>query len=463
MSKVDSLQQQLTDYACAFDYGRLSAPAIQEVKLRIADTLGALIAGQAGEAAHTARELVLQMAGPAGSHGATVIGTRHKASPEMAAFVNAITARSAEMMDVYHYPGAFGGHPSDVVMPTFAAAEHVHASGRELITAVALAYEVFLSFSNVFRNNGFDDTNFGCLATAISAAKLWRLSREQTAQAIAMAVVPNVALKQVRTDELTAWKVVATGHAGRAGLFAALLAKQGLEGPSLPFEGKAGWLDHVARERLVLPAMAGGGDAGVPFKILDTRIKMRPCAGETISSVLAAEQLHGKLGDPGAVRSVQVELYKRALERAATGEHHWNPRGRDAAANAIPYLIATALREGGIRLDSFDAAHLAHPDTRALMQKITVGENPEFSKTYPHDHRTRIVVTLADGTQLTGESGGGDDDLSSPKTQAQIEAKFLSLTGEFLGRERAARLLQRLWGLEGLADVADIPPELAAG
>ncbi len=461
MSTVDSLQQQLTDQAFAFDASRLSEEAMLQVKLRIVDTLGALIAGQTGEAAHTARELVLQMSGPGGpgAGGATIMGTQFKASPEMAAFVNAITARSAEMMDVYHYPGAFGGHPSDVVMPTFAAAEHVHASGRELITAVALAYEVFLSFSNVFRNNGFDDTNFGCIATAISASKLWRLSREQMSHAIAMAVVPNVALKQVRTDELTAWKVVATGHAGRAGLFAAMLAKQGLEGPSLPFEGKAGWLDHVARERLVLPTLGGGA---VPLKILDTRIKMRPCAGETISSVLAAEMLHGKLGDLGTVRSVEVELYKRALERAATGEHHWSPKGRDAVANAIPYLIATALREGGIRLDSFDEAHLMNADTRALMQKITFVENPEFTKTYPHDHRTRIVVTLADGRQVTGESGGGDDDLSSPKTQAQIGEKFLSLTGDFLGRERATGLLERLWDLDKMADVADIPRALAA-
>ena len=123
---------------------------------------------------------------------------------------------------------------------------------------------------------------------------------------------------------------------------------------------------------------------------------------------------------------------------------------------------ATVTWEGGIRLDSFDEAHLMNADTRALMQKITFVENPEFTKTYPHDHRTRIVVTLADGRQVTGESGGGDDDLSSPKTQAQIGEKFLSLTGDFLGRERATGLLERLWDLDKMADVADIPPALAA-
>ena len=460
MSKTDSLQQQLTDYACGFDYGLIPPEAVLEAKLRIADTLGALMAGYSGEAAHIARELAGEMPVAAGAKGATLIGTRTRTrtSPEMAAFVNAITARSAEMMDVYHYPGAFGGHPSDVVMPTIAAAEYAQASGRELVAAIVLAYEVFLSFSNVFRNNGFDDTNFGCLATAISASRLWKLSRQQTAHAIAMAVVPNVALKQVRTDELTSWKVVATGHAGRAGLFAAMLARQGLEGPNLPFEGKAGWLDHVARERFLLPAM-GGKD--ISFKILDTRIKMRPCAGETISSVLAAEKLYGKVGDIKTVKSVHVDLYKRAVERAATGEHHWNPKGRDAAANAIPYLIATAMKEGTIGLDSFDEAHLQDAGTHALMQKIKIVENPEFTKTYPADHRTRITVVTGEGKEVAGESGGGEDDLSAPKSQAQIADKFRRLTESSLGRQRGDALLERIWDIEQVTDVGGIVVELA--
>jgi 2-methylcitrate dehydratase len=343
-------------------------------------------------------------------------------------------------------------------MPTIAAAEYAQAGGRDLVAAVVLAYEVFLSFSNVFKNNGFDDTNFGCLATAISAARLWKLTPEQTAHAIAMAVVPNVALKQVRTDELTAWKVMATGHAGRAGLFAAMLARQGLEGPNLPFEGKAGWLDHVARERFALPAMGG---AGTPFKILDTRIKMRPCAGETISSVLAAEKLHGKVGDIRAVKSVHVALYKRAVERAATGEHHWSPKGRDAAANAIPYLIATAMMEGSIGLDSFDEAHLKNPDTKDLMRKIKVVENPEFTKTYPADHRTRITVTTGEGREAVGESGGGEDDLSSRKTQAQIADKFRGLTANFLGAQRANAVLERIWRIEDLGNVATLISDFA--
>ena len=43
-------------------------------------------------------------------HGASVIGTNIRTSPDVAAFVNGTTARYVEMNDVYHWPGSAGGH-----------------------------------------------------------------------------------------------------------------------------------------------------------------------------------------------------------------------------------------------------------------------------------------------------------------------------------------------------------------
>ena len=241
---VDSIQQRLTDYACALNYDGLSPEAIHAAKVRIIDTLGALIGGFFGEPCRIARNLAAQMPNPS---GATVIGTRMKTTPDMAAFVNATTARYVEMTDIYHWPGSSEGHPSDVVTPVLAAAEHAQVSGREFITSVVLAYEVYLRISDVFHNPGFDHTNFACLGTAVAAGKLLGLSPDQLSHCISMAVVPNIILRQVRTGHLSMFKAAAAGQAGRAGVFAALLARAGMEGPHLPFEGKAGWCDHVAR------------------------------------------------------------------------------------------------------------------------------------------------------------------------------------------------------------------------
>src|SRR5712691_6295012 len=111
---VDTLQQRLTDYGCSLNYDGLSTEAIHAAKVRVIDTLGALIGGFFGEPCRIARNLAAQMPCP---DGATVIGTRMKTTPDMAAFVNGTMARYPEMIDSYHGPGSAHGHVSEVIAP----------------------------------------------------------------------------------------------------------------------------------------------------------------------------------------------------------------------------------------------------------------------------------------------------------------------------------------------------------
>ena len=216
---VDSIQQRLTSYACGLKYEDIPADVVHTAKVRVIDTLGALMAGFFGEPCFIARNVAAEMPDP---NGATVIGTRMKTTPDMAAFVNATTSRYAEINDNYHWPGSFHGHASDTVTPVLAVAELTQAGGRDFITGVILAYEVYLRFSDVFNNQGFDISNFCCLSTAMAGAKLLGLTPEQLSHAISMAVVPNVSLKQVRIGHQSMFKAAATGQAGRAGVFAAM-------------------------------------------------------------------------------------------------------------------------------------------------------------------------------------------------------------------------------------------------
>lgn len=451
---IDRIQERLTNYAYGLSYDGISPEAIHAAKVRIIDTLGALIGGFFGEPCNIARNLAAGMPNPG---GATVIGTRLKTTPDMAAFVNGITARYPEMTDTYHWPGSYGGHPSDVVTPLFAAAEHARNGGRDFITSVVLGYEVFCRISDVFHNWGFDYTNFVCLGTAVGAGRLWGFSPDQLSHCISMAVVPNVILRQVRSGNLSMWKAAASAQAGRAGVFAALLARGGMEGPHLPFEGNAGWCEHVAHERFSLPAMGGNG---TPFKILTTLIKNRPSAGGTISSILAAEKV-APLKNIKDVKKVTVEANKLAKNLLGTNEHRpvWNPASREVADHSIPYVVATTLMNGTVTQHSFDDAHLWNPELRNLMQKIEVVENEEFTQAYnrlPVEHRSRVTVVTCSGERLVGESGGDMDDLSAPRSDAQIGKKFRVLTEELMGAMRANSILDRLWHLEDIRDVAEI-------
>lgn len=456
---VDGIQERITDYACGLAYDGLTAEAIHAAKACIIDTLGALVGGFHGEPCRIVRDFAARM--PPDPRGATVIGTRMKTTPDMAAFVNATAARHLEANDIYHRPGSRIVHPSDSLAPVLAVAEHAQASGREFITAVVLAYEVCLRIADGVANPGVDAVTFNCLATAVASGKLLRLSRGQLAHAISMAVVPNNILRW-KTGRLSMWRAVAAGQSGREGVFAALLAREGMDSPPLPFEGRYGWCSQVAQSRISLETMGGGG---APFKVLEAMIKPRAFGANVISSIFSAEKVAPALG--GRIRDVErvvVEVYRSresAGSSTAIGEHHWSPDSRETADHSIPYTVAAALMDGKVTPQSFDDAHLRDPGLLALIRKIQVVENHEFTQAYervPVAHRTRITVVTASGERLVGESGGDQgNDLSDRKSDAQIAAKFRELAGELLGAKRVDSILDRLWRLEDLRSVAELP------
>ncbi len=451
---VDRIQSQLSGYAARLRYEDLDADTIHTAKVRLIDTLGALIGGFFGEPCRAARDLAARMPQVAGS---SVIGTGIVTSPDMAAFVNGTTARYVEMNDVYHWPGSSGGHPSDVLTPVLGVAEYAHSTGTQLLNAVVLAYEVYLRMSDAVRTPGFDCANFCCMGAALGAGKLLGLSEEQLAECLSMAVVPNNALNQARTGHLSMWKAVAEGQSGRAGVFAALLAQAGLRGPHAPFEGKAGWCNHVAKRAFSLETFGG---SGTPFKIRDTLIKPRASCATTISSILAAEKAAAKLARIDEIEKVSVEVYERAKAGMGTGEHHWNPDSRETADHSIPYVVAASLIDKRHTPASFGDTRLWDPQLRALLPKIEVVANDAFTAAYervPVLHQTRVTIVLYGGERLVGEAGGDKGDLSQPKTDAEIADKFRALAEGALGVKRTDTALDALWHVETMPDVAQIP------
>ncbi len=451
---ADSIQQRLTRYACGLSYDAIPAAVLHAAKIRVIDTLGVLIGAFFGAPCSLVRNFAAQSAC---GDGATLLGTRTRTTPDMAAFVNATTARYLEFTDVYHFPGSSHGHPSDVISPVLAAAEYAQRSGRDFLTAVVLAYEVYGHVSDNFRNWNFDNSNFCCVSSAAAAGRLLGLTEGQLAHCLSMSVVPNNVLRQVRTDHFSMWKEMAAGNAGRAAIFAALLARAGMDGPHLPFEGKAGWCDHVAGHRFALAQM--GGECA-DFKILHTRVRLRAAMGETIASSLASEKV-APLAQVDQVQQVRVETYKRAKALVGTGEHFWHPDSRETADHSIPYVVAATLLDGRLTTRSFNDARLWSPELRALLPKIEVLENPGFTAAYqrvPREQRARVTVVMESGERMVGEAGGGGDDLAVPKSDQQIVDKFHELTADVLGAKRSQAILDRLWQLEDVQNMATIPP-----
>ena len=124
------------------------------------------------------------------------------------------------------------------------------------------------------------------------------------------------------------------------------------------------------------------------------------------------------------------------------------------------------LMDGTVTPRQFNEAHLRNPELRSLLQKIEVVTNPEFTEAYnrlPVEHRTRVTVLTSTGERYVGESGGDKGDLSKKKSDQEIEEKFRGLTEDFLGSRQVNSIMDLLWNLDDMENVAAIPPAFVLG
>ncbi|MGH8634184.1 MAG: MmgE/PrpD family protein, partial [Burkholderiales bacterium] len=206
---MDSMIEQLAEYAAGLRYQDLTPEAVHECKRRLIDTLGCLAGGFGARPSFIARTVARR---GRGDPSARILGTQERSTPELAAFANGVMMRYLDFNDATF--GKSAGHPSDIFAAVLAAADAVHADGRSAITASALAYEVFCNLSeSVQREQGWDHPVFGVIANAVGAGKVLGLSRAKMGNAIALAVIPNMALEQTRTGELSMWKGCAAAAA----------------------------------------------------------------------------------------------------------------------------------------------------------------------------------------------------------------------------------------------------------
>src|SRR5262249_42679183 len=155
-----------------------------------------------------------------------------RSSAEWATFVNGLLIRYLDYNDTYL--SLEPAHPSDNLAPVLAVGDTAGSMGSDLVAAAVLAYEIQcrLCDASSLPKHGVDQVTYGALPSAVDACKLLRLDATQTTHALGIAGVCNVALRQTRAGELSAWKGCAFANAARNGVFAALLAAEGMTGPA---------------------------------------------------------------------------------------------------------------------------------------------------------------------------------------------------------------------------------------
>src|SRR5690606_10796357 len=212
------------------------------------------------------------------------------------------------------------------------------------------------------RDRGWDQGVIVVLGSAAGAAKLLNLDLDRTGHALAMAVTANVPTRQTRAGELSMWKAAATAAAARAGVTAALLAAEGMTGPSAAFEGKDGIWERVTG-RFELGPMGGGGR---PFGVERTSLKFFPSEYHSQAPLWAALGLRQKVAIAD-IDAIHVHTYFAAWSEIGSEPQKWNPQTRETADHSMPYLLAVALLDGRVTPASFDAERMHDPAVKRLM------------------------------------------------------------------------------------------------
>ena len=434
-------------YAASLDGRDLPPHTVHETRRRILDSVGCALGAFAAEPCRIARDLAPLVQGDG---AARILGARQSTSPDMAAFANTAMIRYLDCNDSFVSPG--GGHPSDMLPAVLAAAEVARASGRAVMTALVLAYEIYGQFAVRFatREKGWDQGLFIGLASACAAGKVLGLPEKRLAHAISVTAVSHVPLGQTRVGELSMWKGCATAMAVRNGVFAALLARGGMEGPPQPFEGRYGLFEQVTGAL----RLDGFGDAraGVPFKIIDTSIKFFPAQIHTQAGAAMALELRDAF-DLDDLERIRIATYGVAVRNAAGEPQKWDPKTRETADHSLPYVVALALTDGALTPAGFDPRRIRDPLLRPLMRKVEVSEDPEATRNYPAQQRARMEVDLRSGRRLTRAVDYPKGHSRNPLSDSELERKFLGLTSDVLSPSRQASLLERLWRFDELENL----------
>ena len=366
-----------------------------------------------------------------------------RANVRAAALINGAAAHTAEVDDIYrdgiYHPGA------PTIAAALALAQAKGVSGEQFLRAVIVGYEISTRIAGAMGRAHYqywhNTGTIGCFGAASAAAGVLGLDSKRFAHALATVATFAAGLQQAfRTDSMS--KPMHAGRAADAGVTAALAAAEGVTGALDIMEGEAGFGRAMGEAPDWQRALATLGE---DFHICRMTFKNHACCGHAFAAIDGALALKESMGvAAGEIARVRVGGYRATLEVAGIAE----PATAAEARFSTPYLVATALTHGSVRLAAFEPPRLEDAETRALMRRVELALDPALDAAFPAQRAARVAIEARDGRR--GEhlqrTRKGDPDL--PLSDAELEGKYLELVSPVLGEDKARALLARLWKLE---------------
>lgn len=325
-----------------------------------------------------------------GSNESFVFFQTKKYPVRIAAFMNSLYGHGAELDDGNKKAA---GHAGVHLIPAvFALADKLHSTSEDVLLALATGYEAYIRISSAAQpglvGRGFHSTGMaGTIACAAACARLYQLDAQGIEDAIALATTMTGGLLSYG-DSRPAIKPLNPGKAAENGVFAAMLASEGVQGPTESLEGQNGWFHAVTDE--IHAEFLKGGDH---LLLHDCYFKLYPSCRHTHCGIDAALALHRRVKAADIVK-VNVYIYPNAIRLAGIKI----PADQYETKFSIQYTLACALLQGSYGITDMNPPKLT-PAVLDLIEKTELIPDPTMENRVQGIRGTRLEILLKDGNK----------------------------------------------------------------
>lgn len=456
MKPEPTLVQSLAQFAARITYDSLPFAVTHSVKQRALDTIGICLAAANDGLADGVGDLVEGLGGKA---EASLIARQERFPAPSAALYNGTLAHSLDFDDT-HLPSVL--HPSATVIPSvLALAEAVGASGREVIAAAAVAYEINVRLgmaaynrelgNSIFFEKGWHATSIcGALASSALGAKLLGMDADGIAHAMGIAASMGSGLIEANRSGGSV-KRLHCGWSAHSGLMAALLARHGYTGPPTILEGRFGFYAAFCDGQFNSSEITG--DLEKSWVTPAIFFKPYPANHFTHAAIDAALRLREKYDlQPDAIQSIHLGAATAPLRTIGEPrEQKIRPLSGYHAKFSGPFTVAAALLGGGglgVYFDDFTDEKVKDPSYLNLAAKVQMFVDPECERIFPNQFPAVLRVNMHSGDVLEERIMANRGGPENPLSDDDLYLKFRLNAERKLTESQIDRLADAIMSLE---------------
>lgn len=454
--------EQLSNAVVSVRGADIADAQINRAMLIVLDTIGCAIGGWVEEPARKVIRVVERLGG---SPDCQVIGTPLRTSAPNAALVNGMLCRVLDLNDYLVGSGASGGnsggHPSDSIPIALAFAELAGRSGRELLAAIVIGYEIY---GRVRQYQGsppnWDGVSGTGFVAPVIAGWLMGLNKQQLSNALALSVARCATSAMVRTGDISSAKSMANSLVAETGARSVILAAEGITGPLAVLDHPRG-MSQVFLNADMRPALVGS--LSEPKFILQSNIKPYPCLATGQAAVAAAIKLRAQLkGGLNQVERLRIVMADRGnIRRQQADPGRTDPRSKEAADHSFPFLVAVALIDGQLGPAQFEHGRWNDPAVRAIMNRIEMTVDPSLVGADPTDYPCRLEAIDTAGRKHIVEVDRPPGLARFGIDEELVLEKFNATASRFLSRSQCDRLIDATLNLGRAPDIGPLASALA--